>query len=86
VKPSPHPLFQAFATTRPHPRDVFLPSEASPPTTAAVSGQNRRGVTTSPPREDITIRAGRPTATFIARSSSPDVHCLPCPLTVACLP
>jgi len=41
VKPPQRPLFQAFTTTRSHPRDAFLPSEASPPTTAAVSGQNR---------------------------------------------
>jgi hypothetical protein len=53
------------------------PSKPSPRTQLRWPA-SRRGVTTSPSREDVTTTVGRPTA-----SSSRDVHRHPCPPTVA---
>lgn len=63
-------------------RLVLVPVMLSRPSKPSPCAQrrwpaSRRGVTTSPSREDVTITVGRPTA-----SSSRDVHRPPCPPTV----
>lgn len=79
VAPSRLRLFRAFGVIRPHPRDAFLPFEAFSLNTAAVSGRDRRGVTTSSPREDITILVSRLTAICIAGCTLPSLPSHRCP-------
>jgi len=81
--------FTTFQRTPPPPdpcescsRLVLVPVMLSRPSKPSPRTQlrwpaSRRGVTTSPSREDVTTTVGRPTA-----SSSRDVHRLPCPPAV----
>ena len=75
--PRPH------GSCEPRSRVVLVPVMLSRPSKPSPCTQqrwpaSRRGVTTSPSREDVTTTVGRPTA-----SSSRDVHRPPCPPTVA---